>query len=267
MSAQHGLFLLYTKKPCCVGPGLPARRPEPARSRRDGSSAPANTPRVCPCPGQDAVRRHARRRRAPRPGAAPGTGRRRLQLARAARDSCPPRFIESPCGRFGAASRDHDDPSQPCACAPGVAVGAAIDVGSGRAEGRRRRVELLEHREHALPQYDRLQRARLRHGRRCGSRSTMSRISSSWRRLAAVLEGPDVVRFVDWFTRLYPNRVLACFLDCLSPRAWYQADCGHGGAPPCSLAVLLTDDRVGFLGTAMMKRIAEAEQAVAGMGL
>ena len=77
------------------------------------------------------------------------------------------------------------------------------------------------------------------------------------------------MRFVDWFTRLYPNRVLACFLDCLSPRAWYQADWAVMEAHPAVQlgVVLLTDDRVGFLGTAMMKRIAEAEQAVAGMGL
>jgi len=82
-------------------------------------------------------------------------------------------------------------------------------------------------------------------------------------------KGPDVVRFVDWFTRLYPNRVLACFLDCLSPRAWYQADWAVMEAHPAVQlgVVLLTDDRVGFLGTAMRKRIAEAEQAVAGMGL
>ena len=37
-------------------------------------------------------------------------------------------------------------------------------------------------------------------------------------------KGPDVVRFLDWFTRLYPNRVLACCLDFISPRDWYRAD-------------------------------------------
>lgn len=37
-------------------------------------------------------------------------------------------------------------------------------------------------------------------------------------------KGPDMVHFLDWFTRLYPNRVLACCVGSLSPRADYRAE-------------------------------------------
>lgn len=37
-------------------------------------------------------------------------------------------------------------------------------------------------------------------------------------------KGADIVLFLDLFTRLYPNRVLACSVGSLSPRAWYQAE-------------------------------------------
>ena len=37
-------------------------------------------------------------------------------------------------------------------------------------------------------------------------------------------KGPDMVHFLDWFTRLYPDRVLACCVGGLSPRAWYPKE-------------------------------------------
>ena len=37
-------------------------------------------------------------------------------------------------------------------------------------------------------------------------------------------KGADMVRFLDWFTRLYPNRILACCVGSLSPRAIYRAE-------------------------------------------
>ena len=86
-------------------------------------------------------------------------------------------------------------------------------------------------------------------------------------------KGADVARFLDWFTRLYPNRVLACCVGCLSPRALYQYEWAVMRAHPAvQLGVVqLVEDLPGpgpgNPHTRMMEYVAKAEKKVAAMGL
>lgn len=86
-------------------------------------------------------------------------------------------------------------------------------------------------------------------------------------------KGEDVVRFLDWFTRLYPNRVLACCVGCLSPRALYQSEWAIMRAHPAvQLGVVqLVEDLPapgpGNPHTRMMEYVAKAKRVVAAMGL
>ena len=83
-------------------------------------------------------------------------------------------------------------------------------------------------------------------------------------------KGPDVVRFLDWFTRRYPNRILACNLGGLSPRAWYKSHWALPEAHPAvklGLVQLVEDlpapgQRV-HPHTRMMEYVAKAEKIVA----
>ena len=86
-------------------------------------------------------------------------------------------------------------------------------------------------------------------------------------------KGPDVVRFLDWFTHRYPNRVLACNLSGLSPRAWYKSHWALAEAHPAVKfgVVQLVEDLPApgqkNLHTRMMEYVAKAEKAVAAMQL
>lgn len=84
-------------------------------------------------------------------------------------------------------------------------------------------------------------------------------------------KGPDVVRFLDWFTRRYPNRVLACCLAGLSPRAWYKSHWALPEAHPAvKLGVVQLVEDLPAPGqrnphTRMMEYVAKAEKAVAAL--
>ena len=85
-------------------------------------------------------------------------------------------------------------------------------------------------------------------------------------------KGADFVRFLDWFTRLYPNRVLACCVGCLSPRALYQSEWAVMRAHPAvQLGVVqVVEDvpaRSANVHDRMMEYVAKAERVVAAMGL
>jgi len=84
-------------------------------------------------------------------------------------------------------------------------------------------------------------------------------------------KGPDVVRFLDWFTRRFPNRVLACNLGGLSPRAWYKSHWALPEAHPAvKFGVVQLVEDLPAPGsknphTRMMERVAKAEKAVAAL--
>ena len=81
-------------------------------------------------------------------------------------------------------------------------------------------------------------------------------------------KGPDLVRFLDWFTRRYPNRVLACNLGCLSPRDWYKSHWALAEALPAvkfGVVQLVEDVPYRNLHTRMMGYVAKAEKAVAAL--
>ena len=86
-------------------------------------------------------------------------------------------------------------------------------------------------------------------------------------------KGADVVRFLEWFTRLYPNRVLACCVGCLSPSALYQSEWAVMRAHPAVLrgVVQLAEDLPASAQkdahTRMMECVDEAEKVVAAMEL
>lgn len=87
-------------------------------------------------------------------------------------------------------------------------------------------------------------------------------------------KGPDIVRFLDWFTHRYPNRALACCLACLCPRAWYQSHWALIEAQPAvKLGVVqLVEDLPARMTnvhphTRMMEHVAKAEKVVAAMQL
>ena len=81
-------------------------------------------------------------------------------------------------------------------------------------------------------------------------------------------KGPDLVRFLDWFTRRYPNRVLACNLGCLSPRDWYKSHWALAEALPAvkfGVVQLVEDVPNRNLHPRMMQYVAKAEKAVAAL--
>lgn len=84
-------------------------------------------------------------------------------------------------------------------------------------------------------------------------------------------KGPDIVRFLDWFTRRFPNRVLACNLGSLSPRAWYKSHWALLEAHPAvKFGVVQLVEDVPAPGnknvhTMMMEYVAKAEKAVAAL--
>ena len=85
-------------------------------------------------------------------------------------------------------------------------------------------------------------------------------------------KGADFVRFLDWFTRLYPNRVLACCVGCLTPRRLYQSEWAVMSAHPAvqlGVVQLVVDVPAGIdvAHDRMMQYVAKAEKVVAAMGL